>query len=194
MWKGTESSKSIAEIESLYSSWLTGSWRGTRNCCGTAGKFSKTGRMQLLTDRSESEIAGKDRSDSDLTILEPSDGVFRGGLSRVRQTVDGTMVRDILTATLPFTDGSRRILEPAVVKIEMQWSRAWRQRICWVQCSDRINPDRILSTDSGDPSLGTETCNGWRLGVTDWLWGCGAEYVLTDLGVIRDWFCGAKHV
>ncbi|KAF2619962.1 hypothetical protein F2Q68_00040033 [Brassica cretica] len=39
----------------------------------------------------------------------------------------------------------------------------------------------------------TKTCTGWRHGVTDWLQGCGAEYVLTDPGVIRDWFWGAKH-
>ena len=30
-------------------------------------------------------------------------------------------------------------------------------------------------------------------GVTNWLWGCGAEYVLTIPGVIKDWFWGAKH-
>ncbi|KAF2577731.1 hypothetical protein F2Q70_00012395 [Brassica cretica] len=39
----------------------------------------------------------------------------------------------------------------------------------------------------------TETCTAWRHGVTDWLRGCGAEYVLTDPRVIRDWFWGVKH-
>ncbi|KAF2598820.1 hypothetical protein F2Q68_00010373 [Brassica cretica] len=86
---------------------------------------------------------------------------------------------------------SGRILdEPAVVKIEMQWSRAWRQRICWVRCSDRINPDRILKDqlESGsslsvctgygiEPSLDGSVLTGPRLvldGGLVLLTGCGA--------------------
>ena len=52
----------------------------------------------------------------------------------------------------------------------------------------------LMYTASREPD--TET--GWfegRMAVrrTDWIEGCGADRVLTDPGVIRDWFWGAKH-
>ena len=51
-----------------------------------------------------------------------------------------------------------------------------------------------MYTASREPD--TET--GWfegrmAVGRTDWIEGCGADRVLTDPGVIRDWFWGAKH-
>ncbi|KAF3604648.1 hypothetical protein F2Q69_00037576 [Brassica cretica] len=70
------------------------------------------------------------------------------------------MVRDILTAVY---GGYSPWDEPAVVKIEMQWSRAWRQHICWVRCSDRINSDRILRTGSVALSMSSalSVLDGW---------------------------------
>ncbi|KAF3604645.1 hypothetical protein F2Q69_00037575 [Brassica cretica] len=89
---------------------------------------------------------------------EKTDGASRRSPERI--TVDGTMVRDILTAVY---GGYSPWDKPAVVKIEMQWSRAWRQRICWVQCSDRINPDRILRTGSVALSMSSvlSVLDGW---------------------------------
>ncbi|KAF3592334.1 hypothetical protein DY000_02024847 [Brassica cretica] len=65
--------------------------------------------------------------------------------------------------------GSERTLERVCVLDAMAYAIDWR----------RTERDRLMS----------------RMAVrrTDWIEGCGADCVLTDPGVIRDWFWGAKH-
>ncbi|KAF3541831.1 hypothetical protein F2Q69_00024382 [Brassica cretica] len=53
-----------------------------------------------------------------------------------------------------------------------------------------------LGETSNQPPPEGETrtvCSGWPFWRTDWIEGCGAYCVLTDPGVIKDWFWGAKH-
>ncbi|KAF3485724.1 hypothetical protein F2Q69_00052215 [Brassica cretica] len=117
---------------------------------GVTGKPSKT-RDISSGDGSEETTGERERREKE----NCQDGYWeqlgraerwcvRCGLSRVRRTEDGTMVLDVVTAVY---GGYSPWDEPAVVKIEMHWSRAWRQRTCWVRCPDLNNPDRILCTD-----------------------------------------------
>ncbi|WZZ70036.1 hypothetical protein YC2023_081406 [Brassica napus] len=94
------------------------------------------------------------------------------------RTEDGTMVLDVVTAVY---GGYSPWNEPAVAKIEMQWSRAWRQRICWVRCPDLNNPDRILCDRDQRHTEGGSTGN--RIEFAD---ACGTRGRVTDTGMTEE--------
>ncbi|KAF2613678.1 hypothetical protein F2Q70_00013598 [Brassica cretica] len=71
--------------------------------------------------------------------------------------------------------------EPMVVKIERQWSRAWRQRICWVRCPDLINPDQILCDQDQRHTEGGSARN--RIEFPDV---CGTRGGVTDTGMTEE--------
>ncbi|WZZ70035.1 hypothetical protein YC2023_081405 [Brassica napus] len=94
------------------------------------------------------------------------------------RTEDGTIVLDVVTAVY---GGYSPWNEPAVAKIEMQWSRAWRQRISWVRCPDLNNPDRTLCDRDQRHTEGGSTGN--RIEFAD---ACGTRGRVTDTGMTEE--------
>ncbi|WZY88795.1 hypothetical protein YC2023_045530 [Brassica napus] len=83
------------------------------------------------------------------------------------------------TGSDPYTNGSRLGCREMASVLMM--------RIRGQELSEAVNGCIVLERDTGDLY--------WMMAVesTDWIEGWRAEYVLTDPGVISDWFWGAKH-
>ncbi|KAG2269882.1 hypothetical protein Bca52824_064437 [Brassica carinata] len=56
----------------------------------------------------------------------------------------------------------------------------------------RVLRDWLVTFHCGLSVDWTESCTGWMRVVTDWIWGCRAECVLSDQDMISDWFWDAS--
>ncbi|KAF2584179.1 hypothetical protein F2Q70_00034615 [Brassica cretica] len=127
----------------------------------------------------ETDIAGKDRSGSDPTVLELSDGVFGVSRERCASRGKGTagLICNDITVSVPTLKRSDR--------------PDCGRRSVLATYERRLTGIRIEFTGAiGSRELVCET--GMAVRCTDGIEGCRAEYVLTGLGVINDCFWNAS--